>query len=287
MKTINRILFPTDFSEASKNAFRYCLSVADAYEANILLLHVVYPEYQVMDVPVMAMQATQDKVEAAKTLLQSSVDLALVQVQAAGGPLRHVPAIKSDVEVGDPVSVITNIAKVEAVDMIMMGTRGEHNALDRFFGSITTGVVERAHCPVWVVPEHAHYESIDIAAYATDLKNADPYHIWKASQLLDAFHPILHCVHVNGNGQNGQSNMNMNEIELFFATNAPALQINFHQLQGKSVTESLEEFSETHDVDVLVMYAPHHTFLERLFSPSHTKQMTLRTHIPLLLYKAE
>lgn len=285
MKTINRILFPTDFSEASKNAFRYCMSIADAYEANIILLHVVYPEYQVMDVPVMAMQATQDKVEAAKSLLQSFIDLALVQVQATSGPLRHVPSIKSDVEVGDPVSVIAKIARVETADMIMMGTRGEHNAIDRFFGSITTGVVERAHCPVWVIPEKAQYESIDIAAYATDLKNADPYHIWKASQLLDPFHPILHCVHVSNNGQNGL--MNMNDIELFFATNAPALQINFHQLQGKSVTESLEEFSEIHDVDVLVMYAPQHTFLERLFSPSHTKQMTLRTHIPLLLYKAE
>ncbi|MFN7117339.1 MAG: universal stress protein [Saprospiraceae bacterium] len=284
MKTINRILFPTDFSETAKNAFRYCLSVADAYEANIQLLHVVYPEYQVMDVPVMAMQATQDKVEAAKTLLQSFVDLALVQVQA-GGPLRYVPAIKSDVEVGDPVSVITKIAQRDSADMIIMGTRGEHNALDRFFGSVTTGVVERAHCSVWVIPEQAIYNSIDIAAYATDLKDADPYHIWKASQLLDPFHPILHCVHVSSNGQNGQ--MNMNDIELFFATNAPALQINFHQLQGKSVTESLEEFTDTHDVDVLVMYAPHHTFLERLFSPSQTKQMTLRTHIPLLLYKAE
>lgn len=284
MKTINKILFPTDFSEVAKNAFRYCLRLADEYEANIQLLHVVYPEYQVMDVPVMAMQATEDKVEGAKVLLQSFVDVALLQAQA-GQPLRHVPVIKSEVEVGDPITVISRIAKREEVDMIVMGTRGEHNTLDRLFGSVTTGVVERAHCSVWVIPEEANYDRIDIAAYATDLRDADPYHIWKASQLLDPFHPILHCVHVSSNGQNGHANMN--DLEVFFATNAPTLQINFHQLRGSSVSETLEEFSDTHDVDVLVMYAPNHTFMERLFSPSETKRMALRTHIPLLLYKAE
>jgi nucleotide-binding universal stress UspA family protein len=284
MKTINKILFPTDFSETANNAFRYCLRLADEYEASILILHVVYPEYQVMDVPVMAMQATQDKVEGARTLLQGFVDSGLVQMEV-GDPLKNVPAIKSDVEVGEPVSVITKIARLEEVDMIVMGTRGEHNALEKFFGSITTGVIERTHCPVWIIPEEANYNRIDIAAYATDLKDADPYHIWKTSQLLDPFHPILHCIHVSNNGQTGQ--LDMNDIETFFATNAPTLQINFHQLAGKSIADSLEEFSDTHDVDVIVMYAPQHTFLERIFYPSQTKRMALNTRIPLLLYKKE
>lgn len=284
MKTVRKILFPTDFSETARNAFRYAIQLADEYNVPIHLLHVVYPEYQVMDVPVMAMQATQDKVEAAKELLQSAVDMALLQVQAVH-ELKHIPVIKSQVEVGDAVSVISKMARVEGVDLIVMGTRGKHNQLDRVFGSITTGVMERAHCPVWIVPEEASFGKIDIAAYATDLKEADSYHIWKASQLLEPFHPILHCIHVSSNGHNGQ--MSMNDIELFFATNAPALQINFHQLQGKSISESLEAFSENHGVDVLVMHAPHHTLIERIFYPSQTKRMALNSKIPLLLYKTE
>lgn len=284
MKTIRKILFPTDFSETANNAFRYCLRLADEYEASIVLLHVVYPEYQVMDVPVMAMQATQDKVEGARTLLQSFIDAALVEA-VNDKPFKQIPTIRPDVEVGEPVSVITKIAKLEAADMIVMGTRGEHNALEKFFGSITTGVLEWAHCPVWVIPEEASYNSIDIATYATDLRDADPYHIWKASQLLDPFHPIMHCIHVSNNGQSGQ--MDLNDIETFFATNAPTLQINFHQLAGKSVAESLAEFSDTHDVDVIVMYAPHHTFLERIFYTSQTKRLALNSRIPLLFYKTQ
>ncbi len=282
MKTIQRILFPTDFSETATNAFRYCLRLADEYEATILLLHVIYPEYQVMDVPVMAMQATQDKQEAAEVLLQSFVEATLVEAEA-GAPIKKMPKVQTKVEIGEPVSVITSISRSENIDLIVMGTNADHSALENFFGSITTGVVERVHCPVWVVPEEAHYTQIESAVYATDLKDDDPYHIWQASQLLEPFHPLLHCVHVTNNGSD--TPMNQENMKQFFKTNAPTVSVNFHELSGKSVSEGLEEFSEVNQVDLIVMRAPQHTFLERIFYPSQTRKMALHTRIPLLLYK--
>jgi nucleotide-binding universal stress UspA family protein len=283
MKTVQTILFPTDFSETAQNAFRYCLRVADAYQAKIELLHVIYPEYETMDIPVMAMKATQDKSEAAKEALQSFVDLSLVQVQAAY-ELRRAPSINSKVEIGDPVSVIAKIARRDHADLIIMGTKGRHNVLEKVFGSVTTGVMARAHCSVWVIPEEATYNAIDIVAYATDLQETDPYHIWKVSQLLEVFNPIMHCVHVQLPGaENGQ--LNISELEMFFTTHAPTLQIQFHNLKGASVYERLEEFVDTYDVNVLAMYAPHQNLLERIFYQSTTRKMALRTHIPLLMYR--
>lgn len=284
MRTIQKILFPTDFSETAKNAFRYCIRLADEYNASIHLLHVIYPEFQVMDTPIVSMQATQDKAKAAREILQSFVDMTLVQVQASHA-LKHIPPIHSQVEIGDAVSVITKIARMDNADLIVMGTRNEHDVLDRFFGSMTTGVIERAHCPVWVVPEEAHFDKLDVAVYATDLQEANSEHIWQASQLLEPFHPTLHCVHVSNNGHDSQ--MSFQDIERFFAMNAPALKIQFHQLEGKSVADSLEDFSQANHVDVLIMYAPHHNLIERIFYPSETKRMALNTRIPLLLYKTE
>ena len=60
MQTIKRILFPTDFSAASQNAFRHCILVADKYGADIQMLHVIFPEYEALDLPVMAAQATKE-----------------------------------------------------------------------------------------------------------------------------------------------------------------------------------------------------------------------------------
>ncbi|MDV7400603.1 universal stress protein, partial [Arthrospira platensis SPKY1] len=80
----------------------------------------------------------------------------------------------AEVEIGTPASLISDMAKRVEADFIVMGTRGEHNALEKIWGSVTTAVIEHAHCPVWVVPEHAPYSNIAIAAYATDLDEADP-----------------------------------------------------------------------------------------------------------------
>ncbi len=284
MRTVKKILFPIDFSETAKNAFRYCIRLADEYGASIHLLHVVSPALQMMDTPIIAADVTLDKIETAKELLQSFVDMSLLQVQGSHA-LHRIPPMQSHVEIGEAVSVITKTARFESADLIVMGTRNEHDTLERFFGSMTTGVLERAHCPVWVVPEEAQFDKLDIAAYATDLQEADAEHIWQASQLLEPFHPTVHCVHVSNNGHD--NHINFQDIERFFASNAPALKIQFHQLEGKSVSDSLEAFSQANGVDVLIMYAPQHNLIERIFYPSETKRMALNTRIPLLLYKTE
>lgn len=283
MREIRKILFPTDFSDTARNAFRYCLALADKLGASIQILHVIYPEYEALDIPVMAARATKDKVQAARELMKQFAELGLMQVQT-GYQFEEVPVVEADVEIGSPVAVIANVARRDEIDLIVMGTQGEHNTLERLFGSVTTGVLGKAECHVWVVPENARFTQIQRAAYATDLVDADPYHIWKVGKWLEAFSPILHCVHVRTGKQEGKD-LNLAELKLFFKDHAPALQIHFHDISGKSVADGLEDFASTYDLDLLVMYSPQYDLLERIFHRSHTKHMALETNVPLLVIK--
>ncbi len=283
MQPIKTILFPTDFSETAQNAFRYCLWLADQWGASVELLHVVFPEYDALDLPVMATKATQEKVETARTVLQTFVDHALVQV-LTGYAFRRTPDVRPDVEVGSPAAVIAQVARRDQADMIVMGTRGEHNLLEHLFGSVTTGVIEKAPCHVWVVPEEAGFESIDIVVYDADLSEADPYHIWKVGQWLEPFGAVLHCVHIQAGADTGHE-LRIQDLESFFRDHAPSLQIRFHKYAGKSVTDALDEFAAQYDADLLVMYAPYHSLLDRIVRPSRTRQMALQTTVPLLLLK--
>jgi len=283
MREIKKILFPTDFSDTAQNAFRYCLKLADIYEADVELLHVVYPEYEALDLPVMAAQATKEKAEAANHISKQFVELALTQLQTAG-QLSNVPVVHAEVEVGTPGNIIADIARRDEADLIVMGTKGEHNALERLWGSVTSAVIERAPCHVWVVPEHAPYAEIDVAAFATDLNEADPYHIWEYGKLLDSFNPIIHCVHVDQE-KSVEHTIDFSSLGNFFAHHAPALQINFHTLPGGDVSDALEEFAELHEIDLMAMYAPQHSWFNRLFQKSETKSMAFKTHVPLLLLK--
>jgi nucleotide-binding universal stress UspA family protein len=283
MQAIKKILFPTDFSEPALNAFRYCLWLADRWEARIDLLHVVFPEYDALDLPVMTTKATQEKVETARTVLQSFVDFGLAQVQAAH-TLQHVPDIHADVQIGTPASVIAQIAQRDHAELIVMGARGEHDLMEKWFGSVTTAVMEKAPCHLMIVPENAVSAHIHTVVYASDLSENDPYHLWKIGQWLEPFGAVLHCVHVHTRLETTHD-IDLSDMEKFFSHHAPTLQIQFHQLEGSSVTGTLSAFAEEHEAGLLVMYAPHHTLLERLFQASHTRQMATSTQIPLLLIK--
>jgi nucleotide-binding universal stress UspA family protein len=283
MNKIHKILFPTDFSPTAQNAFHHCLLLAKEMNASIILLHVIYPEYEAMDLPVMAAKATKDKVEAARLTLKSFLDFGIGTVQEHH-QVQSLPEVKLEVEVGGAVGVITNIARRDEIDLIVMGTQGEHSAVERVFGSVTTDVAERAHCPVLVIPEQAPYHRFHIAAYATDLKEAEPDQLWRAGNVLEAFSPVLHIVHID-DGKQHAGVASHPEMEAFFEERAPALQVRFHNIPADSVEEGLEEFVENHDVDLLIMYAPQHNLLERIFQRSRVRRMAHKTHVPLLLLK--
>lgn len=283
MNKIKTILFPTDFSETARNAFVHCLMIARELKANVTLLHAIYPEYEALDLPVMAAKATKDRIEAARLTLQSFLEFTIAELQKHHR-VKNIPEIKTEVDIGGAISVITTIARRDEVDLIIMGTQGEHSAVERAFGSVTTGVFERAHCPVLVIPEKAAYQRIQIAAYATDLNEAEPYHLWLAGRLLEAFSPILHVVHIRTTPPRNHE-IDYSELKELFGEKFPALQVRFHQIPDLSVVEGLEEFVDNFEVDLLMMYAPEHNLLERIFQRSRTRRMAMKAHVPLLLIK--
>ncbi|HFA49065.1 MAG TPA: universal stress protein [Bacteroidetes bacterium] len=283
MKKVNKILFPTDFSATSQNAFRFALWFADKLEADIDLLHVVYPEAEPMDFPVLVARATKQKMEAAKDMVKIFMDTGMAQVQAAH-PLQNVPNVHADIEMGISSVLIPEVAKTDNVDMIIMGTQGEHSTLERIVGSVTSAVIRKAHCPVLVVPEKAQFEHLTTVAYATDLSETDPFHIWETGKILSPFSPILRVVHIEKEA-NEKKPINMKDLETFFANRAPALQINFHNIRAGNVMEELENFVNIWEVDLMVMHRPKRGFFEKLFHTSFTKKEVFHTHVPLLIIK--
>jgi len=260
--------------------------LARQLDVSVTLLHAIYPEYESMDLPVMAAKATKDKVAAARIALESFRDYGIAELQKQHA-VEDLPDIDMDVEIGGAVSVITNIARRDEAGLIVMGTQGEHNLVERAFGSVTTGVAERVDCPVLVVPEQADYREVRIVAYASNLTDGESAHLTAAAEVLEAIHPILHIVHVETSPSKAApvSLSDIEAIEERYADKLPVLQVQVHSIKEESVEEGLEAFVEDHAVDLLIMYAPHHTLLERIFQGSNTRRMAMKSHIPLLLVK--
>jgi nucleotide-binding universal stress UspA family protein len=279
---IRKILFPSDFSPTAQNAFRYCLVLANYYQATVKVVHVVYPEYTIMDIPVVSANLTHDKVEAAYIALNSFVELNTSHLLNQK-LIAQKPDIQVSVEVGAPVAAIHTVAERDQIDLIVMGIQYDHNVLEKNFGSVTTGVAEQAHCSVWIVPESYVWEKPLIAAYASDLSTGDALHLLHATELLEPFSAILHVVHIENDEE--KKSLGISRLERMISDNRAVLQIQFHEEKKDSVVDGLENFAEEHDVNLMVMCSPSRNVFQRMFHHGNTWKMALSTKTPLLILK--
>ncbi|RMG78192.1 MAG: universal stress protein, partial [Bacteroidetes bacterium] len=273
MKKVKRILFPTDFSNASHNAFRYALWFADHYGASIELLHVVVPEVEPLDLPVTISAATKGRIEAARDLMKTFTESALAQLQSHYEP-ENLPDVHPNVQLGIPSFLIPQIAQKNEADLILMGSKLKHSMLEKAFGTMSTTIMEKAHCPVLLVPEYVNLERLVSVTYAADLDESEPYHIWEAGQFLSPFNVIMRVVHVQ-KSRDEKPTVNMDELAAFFGSKPPVLQITFHNIPGENILEELEEFADTWDTDMLILHKPKRSFFDRIFHQSITRKVAL------------
>jgi nucleotide-binding universal stress UspA family protein len=138
---IRRILFPTDFSPASENAFGYAERLAASTGADLLILHV----FRIADVWSAAGELPEAD-EQTKRKLQD------VRPAAPDVRVEHIA------HGGPPGEVICWLAQEHQCDQIVMGTHGHTGLAHLLLGSVAEYVVRHAPCPVLTVRQRSPKE---------------------------------------------------------------------------------------------------------------------------------
>ena len=134
-----KVLYATDYSHASRNILACAASLARDRDATLLVTHVLEREQQ-------AVGESFD--EDGKPSEEETRQLESVRPVGFDIPIEHrlvygVPT-KAD-------EAICQLAKVEGVEMIVIGTHG-HSALESLMGgSVAERIVKHAPCPVVAV----------------------------------------------------------------------------------------------------------------------------------------
>ena len=151
MKKIRRIMFASDFSEASREAKEAALSFCEQLDAE---LHVVH----VFDLSSLQMPSPYYFLPGVDTWLDDQIDVVREQGKSMLTQLVH--ELKCEVHThfveGRPGIEIVKAALDHEIDMVVLGTHG-YTGLNRLImGSVAEYVVRNAHCPVLIVkPENA------------------------------------------------------------------------------------------------------------------------------------
>jgi len=135
MIRIQKILYATDFSSYSNQAYFHAVALASTHGASLTVLFVYTPDMVTPGEPV-------DEAEATHYWQQQLEQIRPVDPRI---PVRHV------LLEGDPAGEIVRYGRDAGIDLIVMGTHGR-TGLDRLLmGSVAEKVLRDASCSVLVV----------------------------------------------------------------------------------------------------------------------------------------
>ncbi len=155
---IKKILYATDLSKNSAYAFRYTVNMAEKYDAEIVILHVIEP------IPPMVRHYVKGFVdeinweEKVKYEQEMAIDRIKKRLEDfCKRESKDAPqclALVSTVLVrpGHPVEEILKAADEENCSMMVLGTHGKGFLKQTFLGSVARSVLDRAKKPVFIIP---------------------------------------------------------------------------------------------------------------------------------------
>ena len=137
----NKILVPTDGSDFAKKAQKHALFLSKVSGAEIIALSVTENNF-VNGLPL------DDEVYQLNQILKEKSEENLKEFDELNEDNLKITHV---IREGSPAKVILEVAKEEAVDLIVMGSSGK-SGFDRFImGSVADKVVNSAKCAVLVV----------------------------------------------------------------------------------------------------------------------------------------
>lgn len=148
MITIGKVLHPTDFSDASAHALAYACAIAERFEAELHVLHVLPDPATLAIGPVGDVPLVQFE-----TQIREAAEQAIARIPPAeqwSGPVTRV------IREGPAFVEIVRYAREAGIGLIVMGTHGRTGLSHVLLGSVAEKVVRKASCPVLTVRPEGH-----------------------------------------------------------------------------------------------------------------------------------
>ncbi len=272
---MKKILFPTDFSDVSKNAFVYALKLAESINAEIVTMH-VYQLPQANYVNVSEYLHEIYDVTELSNFENYKDEVPVLRKIAEANNLGHIK-ISHALILGNLVPEIKKITENENFDFVVMGTKGATGLKETFFGTIATKVMNDVRALVLAIPEHCTYQSIEKILFITQYKPEDTGSFIRVLSLAKIFQAHIDCLRVASPHHEGKDDSREDWSAL-----AENNEVTFHSIKGEDVEGVILNFIDLHKINLIAMHVYHRSFFEKLFEISLSKKLAFHINVPIL-----
>lgn len=272
---MKKILFPTDFSEVSKNAFIYALKLADAIDAEIITLHVYEldsPAY--LDVSIYLQEIYE--YEELSDFENYKDEIPVLRKIAEANNLSHIK-ISNVLIPGHLVSEVVKLSNEENIDFIVIGTKGVTHLREVFLGTVTTKIMNECNTTVLAVPEKCDYAPIEKILFNTRYHMSDVEPLKKVVALANIFQSHVDCLNVKP-----PHTVYNDDFVVDFKNVFSEQDIAFHSVLGTDIEGAILNFIDQNKINMVAIHERHRNFFEKLFQVSLSKKLTFHINIPIL-----
>jgi nucleotide-binding universal stress UspA family protein len=270
MKTI---LVPTDFSDYADNALHYAEALAFQTRSRLVLVHAIAPE--VIELPGNPFTLKADP--RLEVYYLGQLELLAGRIRAKHGP--HLKVITLCVQ-GSILAHLNELVIAQEADLVVMGTKGANDLVQKLIGTHTAKYLRQAVCPVLAIPLSAWYQGWKKVGYAADFETNETAYLRQLFQLTQPLHPEVCIFNVKSDDQLDlvADSRILREIQ----KNFPTKRYSICQLKERNVVAGIQAIIQDNQMDVLALGMHQHDFLERLFQSSVLETLAFQATIPLL-----
>lgn len=292
LRNVRRILVPVDFSDASENAVKLALDIAELLKAEIRLLHVFYNP--VIEVAPYDTSHTY-QMNLSNYLFEIEQNARKQMTQLVSGVKKQAADKKNKIKIssqmlnGVAAEEILNAIEKYHPGLVIMGSKGMGKQSEGMMGSVTLKVAAKTSIPLFAIPASSKMvkvEKIRNILYATDFDNYDQIALSRLINLIHPFKATLHCVHISIGKLKPWEKIKMDALKDFISTDYSDVPLKTKILICDSVLNGLESYIRDNPVDVIAMTNHSRGLLDNLFTTSMTKLIMQRIEKPLFVFKA-
>lgn len=274
---IDKFVIPLDFSDVSINAFIYGHRLASEVGAVTKAVHVYFPNSRELS------QSTVLDVDF-ESVRKGYLDEFVEKMDLDwGSDLLKVGLIDKEFRTGFPGEEILDSVKENDAELIVMGTTGDSSRIKKWFGSVSTKIMNDSKVPVLLVPESARFKGVSNVLFAFDDIKLDLAVLDPLVNFAKTFDAKIHLVHMQEKDNSDPGFYLHEQVEKRYEKE----KIELVSLFDSDVVLALSDYADENNIDVIAMATEQRSFFNNVFHDSITKRMSMHSEVPLLVLKGE
>ncbi len=268
---MKKIIAATDFSAAATNAAEYATDMARTVNAGIILLYVYLPPAIFGEAPL------PDNSEAVIREAEAELDRLKDRLTARS---QAEVLVETIIRHGAFFTELKDVCNSSKPYTVVMGSQGTTAAERLFLGGHADYATRHLEWPVITVPEGVGFSSIKKIGLACDFdKVIEITPVDEIKLLVNDFNAELHVVNTGKKKLfNPETVFGSGMLQEMLHELKPA----YHIITSENTDDGIMEFAEKNEIDLLIVLPKRHGFLDRLLHRSHTKQLVLHSHVPVM-----